>query len=173
MKTTVLIVALLLCLVGVARAEEQNTPEPDKAVTLWLSGNSPAYQNTNLSAMLGLKDKNAEAGVALECRMYSEGDTSTDTQSDLALGPYAVHHFPDVLDVNMPFNVPWLPEKLTGNPFVGLSYVMDIKGKGAAMTPFAGIRLLDLFALTGKYSFYHGVQAENEFQLGLSLQWKF
>ena len=173
MKRVILIVALMLCLVGVARAEEQNTPEPDKAVTLWLSGSSPAYQNTNLSAMFGIKDKNAEAGIAVECRMFSEGDTANDIQSDLAIGPYAVYHFPDILDVNNPLNIPWLPEKIAGHPFVGLSYVVDRSGKGAAMSPFAGIRLLDLFTLKGKYSFYHGVDAKDELQLGLSLQWKF
>jgi len=169
----VLLMACALLLCGSAFAGDANEPVKDKAVTLWFSGSSPAYQNTNLSVMLGLKDKNAEAGVAVDWRMFSEGDTDADKQSNLAVGPYAVYHFPDVLDINNPIDVPWLPASLAGEPFLGLSYLVDTDGRGSSVNPFVGIRLLGLFVWTGKYSFFHGFEADDEFQLGLSLQWKF
>lgn len=165
------IVAMMLTLCGVARAED-----PNRALTLWVSGNSLAYQNTELNVLFGIRgigDPNVELGMAMDWRIYSEGDTDADIQSDLAIGPYGVYHFPGLIDVNNPIDVPWLPEKLAGEPFVSLAYPIDIKGQGAVIRPGVGIRLLDIFALSWDYSFYKGVPADNEGRIGLSAKWEF
>ena len=172
MKTLLLTVALVLCLVGISRANEPNVPD-SRAMTLWVSGNSLGYQNTNLSVMSGIRGKNVEVGIIGEWRMFSEGDTDADIQSDFAIGPYAAYHFPGLIDVNNPIDIGWLPEKLLGEPFVSLAYPIDIQGRGAAIKPGVGIRLLDTFALRWEYSFYRGVPADNEGQIGISAKWDF
>lgn len=172
MKTLLLIVALALCLVGISRANEPNVPD-SRALTLWVSGDSLAYQNTNLGVMLGLRQKNVELGVAGEWRIFSEGDTNADIQSNFALGPYGVYHFPGLIDVNNPIDVDWLPDKLLAEPFLSLAYLIDLKGQGAVTRPGVGIRLLDIFALSWDYSFYQGVPADNEGRFGLSVKLDF
>ena len=172
MKRVLLTVALMLCLVGASFGADAN--EPDKSMTFWLSANSPAYQNTDLSVMLGFRQGNTELGVATEWRMYAEGDTETQDQSDFAIGPYAVVHLPGVIQIKNPLPIDWLPAELAGDPFVGLAYVFDVKGKGATFAPFTGLRVFDLFAFTVKYSMYSPeIPADNQLQLGLSGQWAF
>jgi len=176
MRTAILTVTLALCLVGVSAAAEPNAPEKDRAITLWVSGDSLAYQNTDLGIMLGIRGvgkPNIELGVAGEWRIFSEGDTDNNIQSNFALGPYGVYHFPGLIDGNNPIEVPWLPDKLLGEPFVSLAYLIDTKGQGAVVRPGIGIRLLDLFALSWDYSFYKGVPADNEGRIGLSAKWEF
>lgn len=174
MKRVILIVALLLCLVGAGYGAETNVPaENDRALTLWVSGESLAYQNTNLGVMLGIRQKNVELGVAAEWRIFSEGDTDADIQSDFAIGPYGAYHFPGLIDVNNPIDVGWLPDKLLAEPFVSLAYLIDRKGQGAVTRPGVGIRVLDIFALSWDYSFYQGVPADNEGRFGLSAKWEF
>jgi len=171
MKRALLTVAVLLALCGVTKAED-----PNRALTLWVSGDSLAYQNTDLGVMLGIRgigNTNVEVGVAGEWRIFSEGDTDQDIQSDFALGPYGVYHFPGLIDVNNPIDVSWLPDRLLGEPFVSLAYLIDIRGQGAVVRPGIGIRLLDVFALSWDYSFYKGVPADNEGRIGLSVKWQF
>lgn len=167
------IVAPILCLVGISFGAEPNVPD-SRALTFWLSANSPGYENTDLTAMLGFRQGNAELGIAGEWRMYSEGDTEPEDQSDFAVGPYAVYHMPGAIQVKNPLPIDWLPEELAGDPFIGLAYVFDTKGKGATFSPFTGLRVFDLFAFTVKYSIYSPeIPADNQWQLGLSGQWKF
>ena len=172
MKRALLIVALCLCLVGASFGAEPNAPK-SRAMTLWVSASSLGYQNTDMSVMLGIRNKNIEVGIDGEWRMFSEGDIEGDAQSDFALGPYAAYHFPDLIDVNMPGDVSWLPEKLMGEPFISLAYPIDLEGKGAAIKPGVGIRLFDIFAVKWEYAFYKGIPADNEGQVGISAKWEF
>ena len=167
MKKLVLTVVFALMLCGSVQAD------PNDAVTFWMAGSNLGYQNTDLSAWLGLRRENIEFGVAAEWRMFSEGDTDEDIQSEFALGPFAVYHFPDLIDVNNPLDIDWLPDKLAGEPFVFLSYLIDIQGKGASISPDLGIRLLDVFALSWEYSYYRGIPADNEGRIGLSVKYQF
>lgn len=174
MKRAILMIVAILVMAGAARAQEPNVPvENDRAITLWVSGSDLGYQNTDLSAWLGLRQKNVEFGVATEWRMFSEGDTNTNIQSQLSIGPYGVYHFPGLIDVNNPLDVEWLPEKFVGEPFISLSYLIDTKGQGAAISPGIGIRLFDSFALFWDYSFYKGIPADNQGRIGLSAKWDF
>lgn len=171
MKTVILIVALMLCLVGTSFGAEPN--EPKNAVAFWVSGTDLGNQNTDLSAWLGFRRDNIEIGVATEWRMYAEGDTDADFQSNFSVGPYGVYHFPGLIDVNNPIDVEWLPDKLLGEPFLSLSYLIDTKGMGATISPGVGIRLLDVFAVMYQYSWYKGVPADNQGRIGLSVKWEF
>lgn len=168
MKKILLIVALALCLVGTARAED-----PNDAVTLWVSGSNFAYQNTELGTMLGFYDgkSRVEAGFVVDWRVYTEGDTTDDSQSNLAIGPYVCYHLGTFIDVNNP-GIPLLPDKLIGSPFISLAYPIDTDGKGAVVRPAVGVRVFDAFALTGSYDIITGAPANNEWRIGFSLQYK-
>ena len=169
MKKLLMIAAVALMLCGNVWAE----PNEPEAVTFWMSGSNLAYQNTNISAWLGIRKANIEFGAAAEWRMFSEGDTDSDIQSTFALGPYGAYHFPDLIDIPNPIDVEWLPDTLAGEPFVFLSYLIDLDGKGATIAPGVGIRLLDLFALSWEYSFYKGIPADDEGRIGLSVKYEF
>jgi len=170
------IFTIMLCLLiaGAARAGDPNEPNKDEeAICLWVVGGSPAYQNTNIGVMLGYLKDDVEIGGAVDWRMYSEGDTLPDDQSDLALGFYGAIHFPEIIDVNNPFEVSFLPEKLASKPCFGVKYLFDLDGKGTAVTPFVGLRIFDLFALIYEVDTYHGIDADTEGKLAISLQYKF
>jgi hypothetical protein len=168
MKKLIVTLIMILACCSIARAQD-----PNQAVTLWLSAANPSYQNTDLKLMVGGRSGNIELGAAMDWRMFSEGDNDEDLQSQFALGPYGVYHFPGAIDVNSPINLPWLGDKLLGDPFLGMSYLFDVDGKGTSFSPFAGVRIFDMFALTYQYSLYYGSPATDEGRIGLSLKWDF
>jgi hypothetical protein len=170
MKKVVILIVLLFaanCFGG--------TNETNQSITLWVSAANPAYQNTDLSVMLGYRQDDIETGIAGDWRMFSEGTTEPDMQSIFALGPYGVLHFPTLIDVNMPFadKVPWLPKTIVGEPFVGIRYLFDLDGKGTSITPFAGARLVNLFAVMYEFDMFQGSDAPDKGKLALSIQYKF
>ncbi|TFG45064.1 MAG: hypothetical protein E4H40_08700 [Candidatus Brocadiia bacterium] len=109
----------------------------------------------------------------MDWRMFSEGDNDEDMQSDFAVGPYGCYHIPGLIDIDNPFEISWMPEKLAGDPFIALSYLFDLKGKGTSINPVVGMRVFDLFAVTYEYSFFNGSPAADEGKFGLSGQYKF
>ena len=86
-KLLTLSLILILSVLSIAEAGD-----PNEAITFWLSGSDLAYQNTNLSAWLGYRNDNTEVGVAMDWRMFAEGDNDEDLQSDFAIGPYGCFH---------------------------------------------------------------------------------
>ena len=171
-KRILLTLTLLLCVGSIAIANEP-VVEPEKAVTFWLSGSDLGYENTEMSAWLGYRQGETEVGVALDWRMFNEGDTEDDFQSDFAVGPYGVYHMPGLITIDNPFGAAWLPEQLAGDPFVGVSYLFDVDGKGTSINPVAGLRLFDIFSLKYEYSFFQGSAAIDEGSIGLSYQHRF
>lgn len=167
-KRTMLTLVLVLCVCSIAKAAD-----PNESVTFWLSGSNLGYHNTDLSALIGFRQNNTEIGVAMDWRMFSEGDNDEDMQSDFAVGPYGCFHMPGLIEIDNPFGATWLPEKLAGDPFVAVSYLFDVKGKGTSVNPCVGVRVFDLFALTYEYSFFNGSPAVDEGKIGLSYQYKF
>jgi hypothetical protein len=167
-KRLMLTLILMLCVCGIAKAAD-----PNESVTFWLSGSDLGYQNTDISAWLGYRQDNTEIGVAADWRMFSEGDTAADVQSNFAVGPYGVFHMPGLIEIDNPFGVDWLPDKLAGDPFVGVSYLFDVDGKGTSIKPVIGVRIFGIFAVKYEYSFYNGGPAEDVGKIGLSYQHKF
>lgn len=171
-KKMMLTLVLVLCVCGIARAGAEPN-DPNESLTFWLSGSDLSYQNTNISAWLGYRQDDTEVGIAVDWRMFSEGDTDTDTQSDFAVGPYGVYHVPGLIDIDNPFGVSWLPEKLAGDPFLGVSYLFDVDGKGTSINPVVGLRVFELFSVTYEYSFFNGSPAKDAGKIGLSYRYKF
>lgn len=167
-KRKLLILIMILCVCGIVKSAE-----PNESATFWLSGSDLGYHNTDLSSWIGYRNDNTEVGIALEWRMFSEGDNYEDMQSNFAVGPYGCYHMPGLIEIDNPFGIAWLPEKLAGDPFVGVSYLFDVKGKGTSINPVFGMRIFDLFAMTYEYSFFNGNDAEDEGKIGLSYQHKF
>ena len=171
-----LIVLCLVLLSSSAQGNEPNMPK-DEAVTLWVTGNSPAYENTNIGVMLGYLKNDIEIGGAVDWRQWSEGDTADDTQSNFALGFYGILHFPEIVDVNTPFNLPWLPEKLASEPCLGMAYLFDVKTtgneKGVNTPVFAALRIFDLFVLRYEIDVFHSIDIKDDSKFGLSLQYRF
>ena len=167
-KRILLTLVLILCVCGIARAAD-----PNESLTFWLSGSDLGYHNTNLSTWLGYRTDDTEVGVALDWRMFSEGDTDEDVQSNFAVGPYGCYHMPGLIEIDNPFGASWLPEKLAGDPFVGVSYLFDVDGKGTSIKPVVGLRIFDLFAFKYEYSFFNGSPAKDEGKVGLSYQYRF
>ena len=145
----------------------------DEAVSFWLMGSNPAYENTEIKTMLGYVKNDIEIGGALNFRGFSEGDITPDDQSDLAIGLYGIAHFPELVDVNNPIELPFLPETLASAPYFGLSYLFDKDGKGTSINYFAGLRILDLFALLYEFKTYQGINVPDAGNFVLSLQFKF
>jgi len=167
-KRTMLALIVILCVCGITKAAD-----PNESVTFWLSGSNLGYHNTDLSAWIGYRQNDTEIGVALDWRMFSEGDNDEDMQSDFAVGPYGCFHMPGLIEIDNPFGAAWLPEKLAGDPFVGVSYLFDVKGKGTSINPVVGVRVFDVFAFTYGYSFFNGSPAIDEGRIGLAYQHKF
>jgi len=169
-KRTMLALILILCVCGIAEAAD-----PNESVTFWLSGSNLGYHNTDLSAWIGYRNEETEVGVAMDWRMFSEGDTDEDFQSNFALGPYAVIHLPGLIEINNPVDLDWLPlpDKIASEPFFSLAYLFDLDGKGTSISPAVGMRVFDMFAAKIEYNIFHGVAADDEFKAGLSLQHRF
>jgi hypothetical protein len=167
-KRLLLTLIMVLCVCGITRAAD-----PNESATFWLSGSALGYQNTNISGWLGYRQNDTEVGVAMDWRMFNEGDNDEDVQSDFAVGPYGCYHMPGLIEIDNPFGAAWLPEKLAGDPFVAVSYLFDVKGKGTSINPVVGMRIFDLFALTYEYSFFNGSTATDEGKIGLSYQYRF
>lgn len=172
MKKKTLFVLLLLVAAGTVRAKELN-----RNITLWLMSNNVAYQNSELSAMLGYKQDvtdglAGETGIAGSWRMFAEGQTSDNTQSRFAAGPFLALHFPTLINVPNPIKTKWLGDTLIGQPFIGCSYIFDIDGKGTSINPMVGVRVFNFAAITYQYSAYQGVNAADVSKVGLSLQFK-
>ena len=176
-KLIVVLIVLVCASLGFARAAEPNETQKDEAITLWLTGNSPAYQNTNIGVMIGCLNDDIEIGGALDWRKWSEGDTEDDMQSNLAVGIYGIVHFPELIDVNTPLDLPFLPDKLASKPCVGIAYLFDVETtsgeKGTSIPLFAALRIFDLFAIRYEFNIYQGIDVKDNSSLGLSLQWKF
>jgi len=165
---------LLILTVILACCQVTHADDPNESVSLWLMGNNLAYQNSDLSLWVGYRRDNAEFGVASNWRMFSEGDTDEDTQSDFAIGPYAAYHFPGLIDINNPFaDIEWMPDKLIGEPFLCLPFLFDTKSKGSAIAPMAGVRVFEMFSLSYQHFLYTGNTADNKGQVGISTNWKF
>jgi len=165
-KRLFLAVVLVLCVCSMVRAED-----PNESLTFWLSGTDLSYQNTNMSAWLGYRQDNTEIGAAVDWRMFSESDTEADTQSTFAIGPFGIIHMPGLIEVNNPFGQDG--EKILGDPFVGVSYLFDLDGRGTSINPVVGMRVFDLFSITYEYSFFKGSPAEDDGKIGLSYRHKF
>ena len=167
-KRTMLTLILILCLCGIAKAGD-----PNESLTFWMSGSNLAYQNSKLSAWIGYRNDNTEVGVATAWRMFSEGDNDEDVHSDVSVGPYGCFHLTGLIEIDNPFETSWLPEKLAGDPFVAVSYLIDTNGKGTSVNPAVGIRVFDLFAITYEYSFFNGNPSKDEGKIGLSYRYNF
>jgi hypothetical protein len=170
-KLLLTIVAVLILCVAVQAADVN---EPDRAMTLWLSAANPSYQNTDLGVWLGYRQDNREIGLAMDWRMFSEGDTEPDAQSNFALGPYGVLHFPGAIDIDNPFaDISWMPAKIAGDPFLSFEYLFDTDGKGMRFSPGVGIKLFKFVTLYDEYSWYFGNDADNQNRIGLSYEFNF
>jgi len=167
-KSTMLTLILILCVCGIARAGD-----PNESATFWLSGSDLGYQNTELSAWIGYRQNDTEIGVAMDWRRFNEVDSGEEAQNEFAVGPYGCFHMPGLIEIENPFGTAWLPEKIVSDPFVGVSYLFDVRGRGTSVNPVVGLRIFDLFALKYEYSFFSGGPATDEGKIGLSYQHKF
>lgn len=168
------LVLLLILLCGSIAVGE------DDYLSLWLSGNNLAYQNTNIKAMLGYRwslDENfdLELGPALSWRTWTEQDNTDDTQSQLGIGAFAAVHAVDLVTIPNPLyseDLSWMPKELASEPYFMLSYVIDTDGKGAVLSPGIGTRVFDLFSLQTDYVMTQGEAVSDEWRVGISAKFK-
>lgn len=91
--------------------------------------------NDVVGARLGLVHENIEVGGL----SYWSYDSEVAPQT---FGAYGIYHFPDLIDVNMPLSLPFLPEKLKGGPYVGMQIGANCdKEKRDFIGPIAGVDL--------------------------------
>lgn len=138
MKRLLLTVALVLCLVGTARADW----------TAW-----GLYDIDTTGLRLGIEKNGNELGLYGAWRPDPEEPPSM-------FGIYGVHNF-GTIEVDSPIPVSWLPAKWTATPYVGgyvtvdfakvLSLPEDQQGRRTLGGPMIGIKFFDLLATELRY----------------------
>lgn len=135
MKRVLLIVTLLLCLVGTARAE----------MTVW-----GLYDRDTAGVRLGYAHDQIEVGLFAAWRPDPE-------QPPNIFGAYSLYEFGTV-EVNNPIPVEWLPAKLTGTPYMGGYLTIDLadEGRKALGGPMVGLLVQDVLAIELRYQLVNG-----------------
>ena len=128
-------VLLTICLVAILLIAGCNSEvSSEKKVRLWLASN----ESTSVRGGY-LVDPNTEIGGEFSCQ-----DDELRT-----IGVYVIRHSSDgVVQVPNPLPFAGWPEIFEGNTYWGAGMFWDfrdIKGRDAEFSPFAGIRLEDLF----------------------------
>lgn len=165
MKTWIVMLVVLVC-ASVSLA--------DDSVNLWVLGEpSIDNQNNEVGALVGFRRDNVEIGIAGLWRMFGEADTEPsdeEKESEFALGAYGLFHLPEIIDVNNPIPIPGLPDKIMSEPYVGLKFLKDVKGKGTSFSPVTGMRIFETIGIMYEYRGFHGIDIPDRNILTLSLQ---
>lgn len=131
-KKLILILAVSLLLAVPARAE----------LSAWL-----LTDNDVIGGRLGYVHGNIEVG-GLSYWWYNE------TGPPQVFGAYGVYHFPDILDVNNPISVSWLPATIKASGYMGLQVGINTdETKRDYIGPIAGLLLGDPGLLVMEYQY--------------------
>lgn len=143
MKTLILTVALMLCLVGTARAD----------VTAW-----GLYDVDTVGARVGIEKNGNEVGL------YGAWRPDPD-QPPSMFGIYGLHNF-GTIDVNSPIPVEWLPKVWTATPYVGgyvtidfaeyLALPEETQNRRMVGGPMIGLKFFDVLATELRYQLVDG-----------------
>ena len=135
MKSLILIVALLLCVMGTARAE----------MTLW-----GMYDRDTAGVRIGYAHDQIEVGLFGAWRPDPK-------QPPNIFGAYSLYEFGAIEVVN-PIPLDWLPEKLTGKPYLGGYVTVDLADEGRKILggPMAGVLIQDVLAIELRYQLVNG-----------------
>jgi hypothetical protein len=88
------------------------------------------------------------------------------TEPPQVFGAYGIYHFPDILDVDNPISVPWLPATIKGSGYMGLQIGVNTdETKRDFIGPVAGMLLGDPGLLVLEYQ-YRNYTDTLEAQLG-------
>ncbi len=155
MKRVILTVALLLCLVGTARAD----------VTAWA-----IYDRDAAGVRVGIEKDGNEIGIFGAWRADPK-------QPPNLFGIYGLHNF-QAIEINSPIPVEWLPAKWTATPYAGayvtidfaeyLNLPEDTQNRRIIGGPMAGLKLFDLLVLEYRYQLVNDYM-ESAFENGQSV----
>ena len=104
MKELILMVSVLLLVAGCA----------GMTASVW------DERDGGLGARVGVDMNNTEIGASV---LYWPDGENEDSE---VFGAYGLYKFPDLVDVNLPVNLPFLPKKFLGTAYTG--YIIDIDG---------------------------------------------
>jgi len=128
MKTTVLIVVCLLCLVGVAQAGEPNLPQPDPVEGLAVWGVSEAAADSLLEVRLGFETKSRfEPGIGVK---YITGNPKWGPSPDI-ITAYLLYHVNEIGEIDDPEpDSAWeeILHSLGARPYGGLEVAVPMHG---------------------------------------------
>jgi hypothetical protein len=142
MKRTLLIVALLLMLCGIVRAD----------MTVW-----GLYDRDTAGARIGYVNKNIELGLFGAWRPDPK-------QPPNLFGIYSLYEF-DAVEVANLIPIDWLPATLSGKPYIGGFLTIDFERDQARALggPMVGLLLQDVLAIELRYQLVND-QLEQNFQ---------
>ena len=150
-----MIVALILMLCGVARAE----------MTAW-----GLFDRDTAGLRVGIEKNGNEVGLFGAWR-------ADPSQPPNLFGIYGLHNF-QAIEVNNPIPVEWLPEKWTATPYAGayvtidfaeyLNLPEDTQNRRMIGGPMAGLKLFDILVLEYRYQLVNDYM-ESAFENGQSV----
>jgi hypothetical protein len=127
MKRIIIFLMLVVCFVGTARAD----------LAAWLLAD-----NEVVGARIGYVKDNVEVG-GLSYWWYGDQPPAPPQ----VFGAYGIYHFPDVVEVNNPLPVSWLPKTLKASPYLGMQIGVSTKAeKRDYIGPIVGVRFHNLVA---------------------------
>jgi len=136
MKNVLLTICLVAILLIAGCAEELQS---SRNIRLWIASN----EATTLRGGY-LVDPNTEFGAE-----FSWFDCDNDEPRVIAV--YAIKHESNLVQIPNPLaGVEGWPEILEGNPYWGAKMFWDLELKTSGFSPFAGVRLEDLFFIEGR-----------------------
>lgn len=112
----VLLLVLLICI-----------PARAKSLSAWLWGD-----DESLGARVGYKlTDSVEAGVSF---VWWPND-----ESPRVFGAYGVYHFPELVSFNNPLMLDFLPDNISGRPYLGAKVDLNRTSNSTFVSPIAGI----------------------------------
>lgn len=142
MKRIIIFLIVVLGLVTPARAD----------LSAWL-----LTDNEVVGARVGYVKGDIEVG-ALSYWWYDSAEPPQ------VYGAYGIYHFPDVVDVNNPLSLSWLPARLRASPYMGMQIGVNTdREKRDFIGPVAGIAINKLLVFEYQYRTYSDAL---EIQLG-------
>ncbi|MHC4157432.1 MAG: hypothetical protein ACYST6_21330 [Planctomycetota bacterium] len=153
MKRIILFLAVLLLFTVTARAD----------LSAWLMGG-----NDLVNARLGYVKGDIEVG----------GQVSwTEEDPPQLYGAYGLYFFPDLIDVNSPVGMAFLPATVTARPYIGAQVSIATEDDHRTMIgPVAGLELVDVITIEYQYLNYSdnmGDALENEHRVMFGLRMQF
>jgi len=74
----------------------------------------------------------------------------------VTMGFFGLRHFPEIIKIPNPILIEFLPEEISGTPYVGGKIIFDLDSNQSNLSPVAGILFEDIFFMEYRYKGFGG-----------------